>query len=474
MDSKTAKKFAATLIGKTVGGWRADESINNGKSAVVLKARKGRRIGALKVFDPELVEEQGAARQLGRIARELRLASHGHQHLVQVLDGGICPKTGYLHIVMAYVPWDNLATQAPKIPADRIATIISQVADAAKYLESRSIFHRDIKPENIAISADYSKAILLDLGVIRQAKDVALTDGTAGKHFLATTRYSSPSYLLRQEAEGDGSLLALTFYQLGGVLHDMIMGKPLFAEYSIPPGRLHFAIHNTVPLINRPDVNQRLCALARNCLLKDDQKRLAAVNWDDFSLKSLEADSRDKLKARVLKRLAVTHAPDETLYIRASEEILKDAASAVRSALRETASSDLFPPRIISENVEESEGISVRMSLAEDSAKQINRCVTIAVKMSVLESRSETVKFEWAACANGGRGGQPCLTPPSEWQHLYTGIIDSQLLKQHVEAAVFIAVDQVQSLFAPRATSPVFGVDGETPAWFASPMKGVK
>ena len=56
MDKIRAARFAAELLGKNIGGWIIGPLIDNGASAAVFKADFDGRTGALKVFDPEVVE----------------------------------------------------------------------------------------------------------------------------------------------------------------------------------------------------------------------------------------------------------------------------------------------------------------------------------------------------------------------------------------------------------------------------------
>jgi hypothetical protein len=60
MDKARAYKWSSELVGKPIGGWIVDELLGQGKSAIVVKAQRGDQIGALKLFEPELVERFGS------------------------------------------------------------------------------------------------------------------------------------------------------------------------------------------------------------------------------------------------------------------------------------------------------------------------------------------------------------------------------------------------------------------------------
>ena len=190
-------------------------------------------MAALKIFDPELIERFGEAKQRTRIERELSLRGEHHKHLVEIYDGGHCPSSGYYYVVMSYIAAPNLASVIGDIPRDRVWPIIAQIAAACKFLETKRIAHRDVKPENIVISRDFEDATLLDLGVIRPFGEAGLTDEDQ-RVFIGTLRYASPEFLWRTEEDTEEGWRALTFYQIGAVLHDLIMRTRIFNEFWSP------------------------------------------------------------------------------------------------------------------------------------------------------------------------------------------------------------------------------------------------
>ena len=168
------------------------------------------------------------------------------------------------------------------IPVGAERLIIRQVASASRFLENLQLCHRDIKPENIAISDDFQTAKLLDFGVIRPHGMKAITDGTNGKIFIGTLKYSPPEFLLREEQDTPEGWRAITFYQLGAVLHDLIMRRPLFADFENPYARLVNAVQQETPKIESKVVPPALVELARYCLVKPVQTRLQLVSWEHF------------------------------------------------------------------------------------------------------------------------------------------------------------------------------------------------
>lgn len=225
----------------TIGGWKISGSFGHGKSAVVLQACRGTEEGAVKVFHSELVERFGKTTQLERVIRECSLIGSAHPHLVRIIDGGECAATGHLYVVMERVPFRSLRNCLLDLPHGAVGRVLSQVASAARFLEDRGLVHRDIKPENIAITDDYQRAILLDLDVLRPIGLSNLTDVNQ-QPFIGTLRYSSPEFLLREEADTVDGWRAVTFYQLGAVLHDLLMKREIFEAWSEPYARLVDAV----------------------------------------------------------------------------------------------------------------------------------------------------------------------------------------------------------------------------------------
>ena len=252
MDKETASRISATLLGKTIGGWSIVSYINHGKSAVVFRALRSGQESALKILDPEIVARHGRDAQLARIKRELSLVGKSHPNLVAVYDGG--EDGQFLFVAMEYFPGRNLAEALPDIPSSEVRSLISQIASAAKFLEDSSFAHRDIKPENIGLSPDMKLAKLLDLGVIRPLDLSNITDEGDQRYFIGTLQYSPPDFLFREEEQSVEAWRAITFYQLGGALHDMLMRKPLFEDFKNPYARLVRAVEREIPrwILHRP------------------------------------------------------------------------------------------------------------------------------------------------------------------------------------------------------------------------------
>ncbi|MFG0639856.1 protein kinase [Delftia sp. WSY_22] len=334
MDAAQAEILVNSLQNTTVGGWHISEFLGAGKSAVVLRCVRGVEIGAIKVFHPELIQRYGKSIQLERILREKSLVGFSHPNLIRILAGGECEETGHLYVVMEQLLFPNLHTELQKIPPETVPTLISQIASAARFLEDRGLIHRDIKPENIVVSPDFSRAVLLDLGVLRPVGYSNLTD-VDQRPFIGTLRYSSPEFLERKEEDTLEGWRAVTFYQLGAVLHDLLMRRVLFEEESEPYPRLVKAVLEKIPIIHAS--NARCVALATHCLLKNPATRLELVNWERFQSLPVDppntlslARDRIKQKQKFFQVAAIQSKPSASVS-KLSRRVLDDVCNRVES-----------------------------------------------------------------------------------------------------------------------------------------------
>src|SRR3989344_4434213 len=101
----------------------------------------------------------------------------------------------------------------------------------------------------------------------------------------ATAPYSSPEYLFRLEAPSPALWRALSIYQVGGVLHDLVCRRPLFERAVAADNKyaLAMAVMREPPdFAGVPAHLSTWAALAARCLAKDSRVRLHSVEWSDF------------------------------------------------------------------------------------------------------------------------------------------------------------------------------------------------
>ena len=266
------------LSGATFREWELHEELGRGGSAIVYAAQKGTQHAAIKIFLLDALGKHGFSVELERLELQLQLkGKKQHLHLVEIFEGGVAEELGStLFLVMEKVDGQTLDKVLPEIPRASLGTLIKQLSDAAQFLEQQDLVHRDIKPENIVINDSFSSLTLLDFGVVKNLLEDE-SGRLSGNRFVATPRYSPPEFVWRNEVESPEAWRAITFYQIGGTLHDLIMKKRLFDGQDEPPARLYDSIKLTSPAITANDCDDWLVVLAKSCLVKDWRERLRLV-----------------------------------------------------------------------------------------------------------------------------------------------------------------------------------------------------
>lgn len=283
MDSAEAKVFSNSLLALgSLAGWELLEFLAHGKSAVVMRARRDQATAVVKVFHPGLIKEYGRDAQLIRVNRERELIGKHHANIVRVLDAGSCEVTKHLFVVMEVAAGQPLSKVLSLIPREKIAVLIEQLARAAMQLENWGFTHRDIKPDNIHVNEDLASLMLIDFGVLKPLGDDSATSQQVSKAFVGTHQYSPPEMLHGREENTLNGWRAITFYQIGAVLHDLIARKPIFEYATTRNANLVAAIDNDPVVLTADDVDSHLCNLANRCLLKHPLERLELVRWEDF------------------------------------------------------------------------------------------------------------------------------------------------------------------------------------------------
>lgn len=402
MTPELAKFIAEELRDKPVAGWHIGKMLGKGGTAVVFEAQKDGAEAALKVYSKDLVNNS-KAKHLERINRQLTLRGHNHPNLVHILDAGECASTGYLFVVMELLRDQTLAEILTDVPRDKIRFVINQIAQAAFYLHQREFVHRDIKPSNIAVSSTTFHSKLLDLGVVRPVTGDTITDDSSGRRFLGTKRYSPPEFFARAEQHNPHAWQAITFYQLGAVLHDLIMQRRLFDGIDNADHELEQAILFQTPQVSASDVPADLVQLANDCLQKQPQYRLRFVTWDRF-LRNDAVNTTANLE-EVLQRLAARRATDTgTLPSRALvqkrelESAITSLQQAVDSSIRAICiGSAAFPPMTLEANRIGSDASLHRATFKYDFASRPSFYVSILVYSRVLDSSAMAVEIELAA-----------------------------------------------------------------------------
>lgn len=309
LDQQVIEDVTARLHAylKKRGGYTPPKYLASGGSAAIFQSEGSAGLRAFKVFDPKFFDSDSGEAERRRLEIQRRLIGHECTSLVQTYRVEEAEGTAFME--MELVPWPDLNATLATVPDEHVAVLLKQLVEAARFLEEQGIVHRDIKPENIKISPDFKSLKLLDLGVARDIEapdetDAAITDHGNKRPFLATAQYSSPEYLFRLDEPSPKLWKGLNFYQIGAVLHDLIMKVPLF-HLEMSAGN-RWLVTKAV-LMKAPSFTDgaaerlaELKALAARCLVKDLETRLQIVRWEDFLLVG-SFDPLSSLRGRLAK-----------------------------------------------------------------------------------------------------------------------------------------------------------------------------
>lgn len=266
-------------------GWTVEEMLGRGGTAPVFMVQSPDGGRALKVLDPKFSEAELGRQTELRIKRQVALGDHGCPYIVTCYAGGRFEDR--LFLLMNRAEGQELEKRLSDVPRSKIRSIVDQVARAAIFLRSKELSHRDLKSANVFISDDFERVTVLDLSVLRDINDpVGIgTDHDNQLPVVATSRYTPPEYLFRLQDPSPELWHGVDIYQLGGLLHDLIMREPMFSsEYSSSSeNRYRFAwiVATVDPVVRAADVDADLVLLARRALDKLwHQRRL--LRLEDF------------------------------------------------------------------------------------------------------------------------------------------------------------------------------------------------
>lgn len=190
--------------------------------------KMGRR-NAIKVMSAGLSADPEAVSRFNREAANA--AQISHPNVCTIYDFG--EHDGLIYLAMEYVEGSTLTqllADGGPLPLARVASIVSQVADALAAAHDVGIVHRDLKPDNIMIVRQRGRDLVkvVDFGI---AKAIGATQGsqkvTKTGLVVGTPEYMSPEQLVGDPIDGRSDL-----YSLGLVTFRMLTGELPFAASS--------------------------------------------------------------------------------------------------------------------------------------------------------------------------------------------------------------------------------------------------
>jgi serine/threonine protein kinase len=211
--------------GDEIGGYRIEAVAGRGGMGVVYRARERRpnRIVAIKVIAPELAADSDFR---ARFELESNTAAEiEHPNVIPVY--GVGEDHGLLFIAMRFVhgiDLGRLLRQTGRLPPQRAAHLIAQVAAALDAAHARGLVHRDVKPGNILVAED-DHVYLTDFGLTKRAAD---SRGMTKTGMLVGT----VDYIAPEQVEGRPVDARTDVYALGCVTYEALSGSVPFPRES--------------------------------------------------------------------------------------------------------------------------------------------------------------------------------------------------------------------------------------------------
>jgi serine/threonine-protein kinase len=232
---------------------------------------------------PWQLEEDGLAEYKARFLREAQtLQRLQHPHILPILAHGEDPVTGHFYMVLPYLAGGTLATQLgpDRMPLERVATTLSQIAGALDYAHSQQVVHRDIKPSNILLDG-WNQAYVGDFSIARILAETHTRLTSTGRMM------GTPEYMAPEQIDGRDVQAAADIYSLGMVVYRLVTGRvPFIATSIVELIRLQTHEPPPPPRTFRPDLPEPAEAAILRALEKDPVKRFnsASAFAEAFSL----------------------------------------------------------------------------------------------------------------------------------------------------------------------------------------------
>ena len=320
--SATTSRGRDSIVGKVLDGrWRVDSVLGTGAVGAVYRATdlESGTVVALKQWHAGSIDEQVR----GRFLREAAvLHALDHPGIVKVIGHGF--NAGVPYVALEFLDGETLESlivQGKPLEPRLAFEIARQALAAVAYAHERDVVHRDLKPENIFLGGNPAGAPLvkiLDYGLAKfmqpgqdPNKNVALT--------MTGMVMGTPLYMPPEQAAGSSVDLPVDVYALGGVLFEMLAGRPPFlAETNLEllGAHLRAPIPKLADALPALDVRPELQALIERAMAKKQTERFPNARA------MLEALERIPQPALTPKRAA---APESRVTLPSSRSQPADA-----------------------------------------------------------------------------------------------------------------------------------------------------
>ena len=271
------------------GGFTDLEFVGAGAAATVWRAldlASGREVAIKRLHG------EGSAPKAFYAEMRAAFALH-HPNIVQVVN--LQEAEGARYLILEYCAGSTLRkaiaserNQGRSWPAERVAEIITQIADALAYLHSRGLVHRDLKPDNVLFETSYDKphggdatVKVADFGLTRVAKPTSQSAATAQRVS------GSPAYMAPEQFAGEYTP-ASDFYALGVIAYELLHGQRPFLGSVDALAQQHCHAEAEVDSTLEPRWHELFAGL----LHKHPKLRVRDANWIRRTLARAASDQR--------------------------------------------------------------------------------------------------------------------------------------------------------------------------------------
>ena len=216
---------APSLLGERVGAYTIESLLGRGGMGEVWLARRSdghfKGLFAVKFLDPAA----RAVLALDRFKREGRLLARlAHPNIARLIDAGVMPD-GRPYLILEYVKGEHIDQfcDAHSLDTEARVRLFLNVTAAVAHAHTNLIVHRDIKASNVLVTPE-GEVKLLDFGVAKlmgnDLTDEDQSNATRVEDVALTPDYAAPEQIL-----GDPPSTATDVYQLGVLLHLLLVGR---------------------------------------------------------------------------------------------------------------------------------------------------------------------------------------------------------------------------------------------------------
>lgn len=301
-----SRQLADVLAG--LGGERADLSpgvVVEGRYRVVrvLGAGAGGTVYLVErmtdgaSFALKVVLTRGDAHALSRLAREAQLAAEvKDSHVVSIVDVDIAA-SGFLYIVMEYVPGGSLRDARARYgDVSWALPILRQIAEGLTAIHAHGVVHRDLKPANVLLVAGGAtepvSVKIADFGIARGSERAGSATVSTRRPQETTVREANPRltmtgmilgtplYMAPETIDGARDVTAaVDVFAFGVIAYEILSGRVPFRDSPALAQLDGLQVPPPPPLAaSCPEVPPALAAIVTRCLSFDPAARPSAAD----------------------------------------------------------------------------------------------------------------------------------------------------------------------------------------------------